>query len=514
MRLVWLAASICRRRPDGKWRRQLAGSKVYATIGWTMFAVGNALRFISMRFAAQTVLSGLGSLQFVVIPIASRGLLGIQPQLSTAIGVGIVLFGNFLILAYGPPENTFTLTELRYQWITPQMKAFLVALLLALGALHLTWRLIHRRRRIAEAAQRSAALASRQRKREIKSSLGGGGEDDPLLWGPAGASPTAEGDVLSTHFEDPNTLRMFVAALLFSAVSSFIGAWSVLFSKSLTYVVTAAPASARDPYSWFTIAAFLGTAVYWIRQSNKGLKLYPATLIMPLMQAFWMAMSILEGMIYFDEMRTLSSLALTMLASGLILAVIGAVAMGLAGFINEKPQLLAVPPPPSSVRTGSMDVEAPGSASALPSGGATKGVFGTSANIALTSSVMDGAGGGGGVGTRSSSSSGGGGGGGSTMTTRQYMHDEAEARVDTSSSTTTTTRNADGLVHRDKSGGTMGGSGSLGNALAREVSLVAQRRQGWRGAAAWGEHATAAVNEDGRGGYEKNHHGHLNGSVE
>lgn len=52
-----------RRRPDGKWRKQKAGSKAYSFGGWAAFAAGNIMRFIAMRFAAQTVLSGLGSLQ-------------------------------------------------------------------------------------------------------------------------------------------------------------------------------------------------------------------------------------------------------------------------------------------------------------------------------------------------------------------------------------------------------------------------------------------------------------------
>lgn len=52
------------------------------------------MRFVSMRFAAQTVLGGLGSLQFVVIPFASRWLLGISSHLSTAVGVGVVLLGE------------------------------------------------------------------------------------------------------------------------------------------------------------------------------------------------------------------------------------------------------------------------------------------------------------------------------------------------------------------------------------------------------------------------------------
>jgi hypothetical protein len=60
--------------------------------------VGNALRFVSMRFAAQTVLSGLGSLQFVLIPIASRMLLGIKSHLTTVLGVVTVLLGESPVL--------------------------------------------------------------------------------------------------------------------------------------------------------------------------------------------------------------------------------------------------------------------------------------------------------------------------------------------------------------------------------------------------------------------------------
>lgn len=339
----------CRKRPDGKWKRQRTGSKMYAATGWAMFSLGNALRFVSMRFAAQTVLSGLGSLQFVVIPLASRSLLGIKPQLSTGIGVAIVLIGNLLIIAFGPSERNFTLSELRYQWTTAAMKSFLILLAVALATLHGAWRIIHHIRRQAEAVQRAKAkILTRQGKHFVKSSLGGGSDADLMQHlgntdDPSNIDPTdAELDLEERGFQDPSTLRMFSAALLFSAVSSFIGAWSVLFSKSLTYVVGEIPTSLRDPYSWFTIAAFLATAAYWIRQSNKGLKLYPATLIMPLMQAFWMAMSIFEGMIYFDETRFLSTTALCMLMLGLGLAVFGAVAMGLSGFWNEVPRRTSI----------------------------------------------------------------------------------------------------------------------------------------------------------------------------
>ena len=67
---------------------------MYAAVGWALFGVGNVMRFVSMRFAAQTVLSGLGSLQFVLIPIASRMLLGIRSHLTTVLGVATVLLGE------------------------------------------------------------------------------------------------------------------------------------------------------------------------------------------------------------------------------------------------------------------------------------------------------------------------------------------------------------------------------------------------------------------------------------
>lgn len=82
-----------RQRPDGLWQPLHLGSKVYTLTGWTLFAAGNLARFVSMRFASQTVLSGLGSLQFVLIPLVSHALLGIRPDPATGLGVAIVVLG-------------------------------------------------------------------------------------------------------------------------------------------------------------------------------------------------------------------------------------------------------------------------------------------------------------------------------------------------------------------------------------------------------------------------------------
>jgi hypothetical protein len=337
-----------RRRPDGKWRRQRLGAGATAAAGWAAFGAGNLLRFASMRFGAQTVLSGLASLQFVVMPAAARQLLGVPPAPRAALGVAAVLAGNALIVGYGPREIAFSLPELRARWAARGVRAFVAALAAALAGGHLLWRALHARRRAAEAAvARSRRAGSRGSFSFDAAELNGNHLNSSLSTGPNGrlntsaaaetpTSPYAAAlDFDSDEVADPHGGRTFAAALLFSAVASAIGAWSVLFSKSLAYVVAAAPGSLADPYSWFAAAAFGGTAAYWVRRTDRGLRLYPAALIMPLMQAGWMAMSVLEGMVYFDEAAALAPPELAALLAGLALALAGAVQMGLAGHAAE-----------------------------------------------------------------------------------------------------------------------------------------------------------------------------------
>lgn len=64
------------------------------TLGWGVFGVGNLLRFAAMRFAAQMVLSGLGSLQFVMIPIVSNFLLGDKYTWEAFVSIVIILGGD------------------------------------------------------------------------------------------------------------------------------------------------------------------------------------------------------------------------------------------------------------------------------------------------------------------------------------------------------------------------------------------------------------------------------------
>lgn len=352
------------RRPDGRWRLQRTGSKTYAAIGWLLFGIGNMMRFVSMRFAAQTVLSGLQSLQFVVIPFASKYFLGVKSTLSTLIGVIIVLAGNALIVGFGPSEVSFTTEQLKKQWTTPATRKLLLALTGLLLVLHILWRHLRIRGKkwVANRAlelELDVSEAGRLRATENTFSSRYEGNEFELL----GLRPSSPTKGLGGGLEaiEPHPFYVFTGAILFSAVASMIGAWSVLFSKSLTYVVSEAPASLMDWYSWLIGLAFLGTAGFWVRKSNSGLRLYPVCLIMPLMQAFWMCMSVVQGAVYFDELHAMATGALSALCIGLSSALGGALLMGLAGYRAESSASLNAPfsaPPPAAFlsETGSVEL--------------------------------------------------------------------------------------------------------------------------------------------------------------
>lgn len=171
--------------------------------------------------------------------------------------------GNLLIILYGPAEVTFTLEQLRHQWSTPAMTTFLVVL----GGLLCTLQWLHCRISAVGGGLgggQPAGLAAADG--SSKGSLGAmssssreeGVPADRHHLLPAGSGkwvlgPPALGSLGSLSSlsgllgpREQDAVLTFAGALLFSAVASFVGAWSVLFSKSLTYVVSYMPASLGD----------------------------------------------------------------------------------------------------------------------------------------------------------------------------------------------------------------------------------------------------------------------------
>jgi len=107
--------------------------------GWVLFVLGNCLSFVSFAFAAQTLLSGFGSIQFVtnVIFVWFRGL---PPTLRQVVGTICIIAGNMLVVLAATKEtHQYTSPELRsFFWTTSYLvyTGLTIALAMILQVLH------------------------------------------------------------------------------------------------------------------------------------------------------------------------------------------------------------------------------------------------------------------------------------------------------------------------------------------------------------------------------------------
>ena len=107
--------------------------------------------------------------------------------------------------------------------------------------------------------------------------------------------------------------------VLYALFSALVGTQSVLFSKTLAVLLRATAAGDNQLKRWFTwvvIPLFLGAAVFWVTRLNKGLKSFPALVIVPTMQIAWTLFSIVSGMLYFREYADLDALGASMFGLG------------------------------------------------------------------------------------------------------------------------------------------------------------------------------------------------------
>jgi hypothetical protein len=93
----------------------------------------------------------------------------------------------------------------------------------------------------------------------------------------------------------------------FAAVAGTMGAQSVLLCKCCAVMLQDTLAGTTNMFLYPTTYAVLfgvGVSVYFqVKWLNDGLLQYDALFILPVFQAFWILVSVISGMIYFDEFR-------------------------------------------------------------------------------------------------------------------------------------------------------------------------------------------------------------------
>jgi hypothetical protein len=92
----------------------------------------------------------------------------------------------------------------------------------------------------------------------------------------------------------------------YSLFSGLLGTQSVIFCKAISTLLRTTLHGRSQLGSWFfwvCVGALVLTALFWVSRLNKGLRLFPAVVIVPMMQISWTLFSIVGGMVYYKEYR-------------------------------------------------------------------------------------------------------------------------------------------------------------------------------------------------------------------
>lgn len=117
--------------------------------------------------------------------------------------------------------------------------------------------------------------------------------------------------------------------ITYPALSGTIGAQSVLFAKCLIeMIVNAFQKRGMFLVHWqayLVIFALVACIVFQIKWLNDGLLRFDATFEVPIFQAFWVLLSVISGLIFYNEYRSMTTLQLALFFVGVAITISGVI---------------------------------------------------------------------------------------------------------------------------------------------------------------------------------------------
>ena len=246
-------------------------------IGVVVFVGGGVANFVSFGYAPQSLLSALGSIQFVSNVVFASLVLKEKVTIRVVFATACIVGGCILIVVFSASsQEILTVEELMSYYQSPAYITYICLMFVLMIGCYLVYRYGKR----------------------VTSS-------------PDGHVPAFWNRLL------PISYAMFCAP---------IGTQSVLFSKTVSVLLRTTMSGDSQLGSWFTwvmLLAFILTAVFWVTRLNKSLKLFPAIVIVPTMQIGWTIFSIISGGIYFQEFQEYGPLAMSMFLLGVSIIMVG-----------------------------------------------------------------------------------------------------------------------------------------------------------------------------------------------
>lgn len=245
-----------------------------------VFVIANIANFASFAFAAQSLLAALGSIQFVSNVIFSRVVNKERLNPWILVGTAVVVAGCILLVAFGSHESpSYTAQELMELYSNPAYIAYLCAAAVLCIVSYLMYQF---------------------GKRKVP------------------------------HHTEKSPQEMGVwyrwLPIFYTLFSAAIGTQSVLYGKSMSLLMRTTLSGDNQVgqwYTWLVVVLFLGCAFFWIVRFNKGLKMFPVSIIMPTLQVGWILLSMASGSIYFKEIQGMNTIEQIMFGVGTVILITG-----------------------------------------------------------------------------------------------------------------------------------------------------------------------------------------------
>jgi len=244
--------------------------------GLVLVVLASILDFIALGFATQTVIAPLGSLTLVANMLFAPIIVGEVVQSSDILSTISIIFGTALSVGFASHQD-------------PER------LLPELFALFVTWRFL------------GYAIVI------IITIIG--------MWGTITI-------IEKNHTNNSEPLRRF----LYASLAGTIGAQNVLFAKCLAELMInwVSNSESLDSksiflyYQTYFMVFCLAASIFWqVKWLNDGLRQFDALYIVPVFQSFWVLVSVLSGLVFFEEYKTMSYTQLTGFPIAVLITITG-----------------------------------------------------------------------------------------------------------------------------------------------------------------------------------------------
>eukprot|EP00002_Diphylleia_rotans_P024335 TRINITY_DN4801_c0_g1_i1.p1 TRINITY_DN4801_c0_g1~~TRINITY_DN4801_c0_g1_i1.p1 ORF type:complete len:385 (-),score=69.88 TRINITY_DN4801_c0_g1_i1:208-1362(-) len=263
-------------------------------LGFALFILGNAGDFIALGFAAQSLITPLGSVSLVSNAFMAHFLLK-EPftRVDLFATISIILGAILAIVFADHSETDYTLDQLLELYVEPGMWIYFI---LIFSLITLMVYLIIKGNQILQCNQNA----------NESQSLG------PIL----NQAPQHDESNLDTSFTDTASIDpsrkskwMHILAFSYTAVGALIGSQTVLTAKSSSELLQSTFSGDNQLVYAFTYVIFffaIATAASQIVLINLALKRFDALYVVPVFYVIWTVFSIIGGSIYFQELDDFS----------------------------------------------------------------------------------------------------------------------------------------------------------------------------------------------------------------